>query len=262
MQKAREQLATILDCEPFDLVFTSGATESNNTVFAHAARALPTDAEVWVSAVEHPSMLAAVGRWFPGRHQLIPADRNGVVDLGWMREKLPQKPPGLIAVMAANNETGVLQPWRETLSVCREWEVPFFTDASQWLGKLSPRELGEADFVSGCAHKFGGPRGVGFLKWPAEGPAHPLIVGGPQEEGRRAGTENVPGVLSMLAALEAREQLLGGGEHLERFLWRGVFEKQLLEALPGSEIVGAGAERLWNTVSALKRSTRPAACGG
>ena len=251
LQTARERLAALLDCEPFDLVWTSGATESNNTVFAHAARALPPEVDVWLSAVEHPCVLAAAERWFPARHRLIPVDKNGVLELGWMREQLPSKPPGLIAVMAANNETGVLQPWREALSLCREWEVPFFCDAAQWLGKLSPRELGDCDFLSGCAHKFGGPRGVGFLKWPATGRAEPLIVGGPQEEGRRAGTENVPGILAMLAALEAREQSLTGGEHLERFLWRGTFEQQLLDTLPGCEIVGAGAERLWNTVSAL-----------
>ena len=251
LQTARERLAAWMDCEPFDLVWTSGATESNNTVFFHATRTLPSDVEVWVSAVEHPCVLAAAERWFPGRHRLIPVDKNGVIELGWLREQLPQKPPGLVAVMAANNETGVLQPWREALSLCREWEVPFFCDAVQWLGKLSPRELGDCDFLSGCAHKFGGPRGVGFLKWPSTGRAEPLIVGGPQEDGRRAGTENVPGVLALLAALEAREESLTGGEHLERFLWRGTFEQQLIENLPGSEIVGAGAERLWNTVSAL-----------
>ena len=251
LQTARERLAALLDCEPFDLVWTSGATESNNTVFAHAARVLPPDAAVWVSAVEHPCVLAAAERWFPARHRLIPVDKNGVIELGWLREQLANKQPALVAVMAANNETGVLQPWRETLDLCREWEVPFFSDAAQWLGKLAPHELGDCDFLSGCAHKFGGPRGVGFLKWPATGRAEPLIVGGPQEEGRRAGTENVPGVLAMLAALEAREQSLTGGEHLERFLWRGTFEQQLLDTLPGCEIVGAGAERLWNTVSAL-----------
>ena len=73
--------------------------------------------------------------------------------------------------MAANNETGVLQPWREAMASCRQYEVPFFSDAVQWLGKLPAKGLGESDFISGAAHKFGGPRGVGFLKVP-----HPKVM--------------------------------------------------------------------------------------
>src|SRR5437588_6007953 len=105
--------------------------------------------------------------------------------------------------MAANNETGVLQPWREALSLCQQHEVQFFCDAAQWVGKLPARGLGECDFVSGCAHKFGGPKGVGFLKC-ARGRFRPLLRGGKQEDGRRAGTENVAGVSSMMAALAGR----------------------------------------------------------
>jgi cysteine desulfurase len=157
--------------------------------------------------------------------------------------------------MAANNETGSLQPWREVLELCREQAIPFFCDAVQWIGKLPARGLGACDFVCGGAHKFGGPRGVGFLKCPAQGRVEPLFVGGPQEDGRRAGTENVPGVLAMLAALDAREKMLATDETKARRGWREHFEQRLLQDLPGSEIVGAGAERLWNTVSALMPET-------
>ena len=251
LREARERLAAGLGRDPFDIVWTSGATESNNTVLHHFARTLPADSEVWVSAIEHPCVLESAARWFPKRHRLLPLDGFGEVDLNWLRKEIRVRRPGLIALMAANNETGLLQPWREVLELCREWEVPCFCDAAQWLGKLPARGLGECDFVSGCAHKFGGPKGVGFLKCPARGRFEPLLVGGPQEDGRRAGTENVSGVLSMVAAWEAREKLLAGGEHKTRVGWRERFEQQLLKDLPGSEIVGAGADRLWNTVSAL-----------
>jgi cysteine desulfurase len=190
-------------------------------------------------------------RYFGRRLRLIPVTRTGVVDLDWLAEQLQRTRPGFIAVMAANNETGVLQPWREVLALCRRRQVPLFCDAVQWVGKLPARGLGECDFVTGSAHKFGGPKGVGFVKCPAHGRVEPLLLGGPQEDGRRAGTENVAGVWSMLAALEARERALAAGEHVARQAWRERFEQQLTASLAGAQIVGAGQERLWNTVSAL-----------
>jgi cysteine desulfurase len=205
---ARDRLAAFLGCDALDLVWTSGATESNNTVLHHCARTLSPDAEVWVSAIEHPCVMASTRHYFPKRHRLIPVTRDGVVDLSWLTEEMAHARPGLVAIMAANNETGVLQPWREALAICRQWDVPFFCDAAQWVGKLPAAGLGECDFVSGAAHKFGGPKGVGFLKCPRQGGVEALLRGGPQEEGRRAGTENVAGILSMLVALEAREAMM------------------------------------------------------
>src|SRR5690348_13917510 len=252
---ARQRLAEFLGCDALDITWTSGATESNNTVLHHFARTLPSNAEVWISAIEHPCVMASTKHYFPKRHRLIPVTREGVADLNWLTEEMAHARPGLVVVMAANNETGVLQPWRESLAICRQYEVPFFCDAAQWIGKLPASGLGECDFVSGAAHKFGGPKGVGFLKCPAKGGVQPLLLGGPQEEGRRAGTENVPGILSMLAALEVREATLAVREHEKRKEWRGDFEKGLLSALPGAEVVGLGQPRLWNTVSALMPAT-------
>ena len=208
---ARQRLADLLKCDALDVVWTSGATESNNTVLHHFARTLPPGAKVWISAVEHPCVMASTKHYFPKRHRLIPVTREGAVDLNWLTEEMAHARPGLVALMAANNETGVLQPWREALAICQQWDVPFFCDAAQWIGKMPADGLGECIFLSGAAHKFGGPKGVGLLKCPAKGRVEPLLRGGPQEEGRRAGTENVAGVLSMVAALEAREAML----HLE-----------------------------------------------
>ena len=249
--EARQRLAEFLGCDALDIVWTSGATESNNTVLHHCARTVPSDAEVWVSAIEHPCVIASTRHYFPKRHRLIPVGRGGVVDLNWLIEEIAHTRPGLVAIMAANNETGVLQPWREALAICKQWAVPFFCDAAQWIGKLPADGFGECDFLSGAAHKFGGPKGIGFLKCPAKGRVEPLLRGGPQEEGRRAGTENVAGILAMLAALDAREALLSRDEHGKRVEWRKTFEKRMVSGLPRSEVVGAGQERLWNTVSAL-----------
>ena len=251
LQSAREELAAILACDAMDLVWTSGATESNNMVFHHLASTVPADAEIWVSAIEHPCVLAAADLYFQTKARRIPVTRQGVVDVDWLAGALKAQRPVLVAVMAANNETGVLQPWRAIASLCRERGIAFLCDAAQWLGKLPGAGLGESDFVSGCAHKFGGPKGVGFLKCPSVGRIRPLLVGGKQEEGRRAGTENVASVVSMLAALKLREKQLVTSEQERRLGWREAFERRLLGQLPGSEVVGAGVKRLWNTVSAL-----------
>ena len=247
MADARDKLAGFLGCSPLDIVWTSGATESNNLVLHHCAQALDGDKEVWITAIEHPCVIEATRTHFPNRYKTLPVNNTGVLDLVVLRQKLTKEKPGLIAVMAANNETGVLQPWTEVQQLCSEYQIPFFCDAAQWVGKLPAKGLGACDFVSGCAHKFGGPQGVGFLKCPSRGAVYSQIVGGTQEEGRRAGTENVAGVLSMMAALEKRENQLASGIIQEKEAWRNAFVMSLI----GAEVLGKGQGRLWNTVTAL-----------
>ena len=251
MTDAREKLAAFLGCHPLDIVWTSGATEANNTVLHHFASVLDARREVWVSAIEHPCVMESAQHYFGRRARLIPVTRDGVIDLDWLTVELADTRPGLVGVMAANNETGVIQPWREVLAICRQYKVPFFCDAVQWIGKMPAKGLGECDFLSGAAHKFGGPRGIGFLKVPHRSQITPLLLGGRQEGGRRAGTENVATIVSMLAALAVREKQISRGEHILRGVWRDNFERQLLHAVHGTAIVGANEPRLWNTVSAL-----------
>ena len=255
LTNAREQLAALLGCHALDLAWTSGATESNNTAIHHFARTLGAQEELWISAIEHPCLREAAQFHFGQRLRLIPVTRDGVLDLAWLKTQLAKTRPGALAVMAANNETGVLQPWREALALCREHEIPFLCDAAQWLGKLPADGLGDCDFVSGCAHKFGGPKGVGFLKCPARGRVHPLLLGGPQEEGRRAGTENVAAVLAMIAALTERAAQLTPDALAARRQLRANFETLLRKKLPDVQIIGTGADRLWNTVSAVMPDT-------
>jgi cysteine desulfurase len=251
LAEAREKLAAFLGCHPLDIVWTSGATEANNTVMHHfAARLAPTE-RVFVSAIEHPCVDDSSKFYFGKRVKTIPVTRDGVVDMDWLTAELADARPGLVAVMAANNETGVIQPWREILAICQAYQVPFFTDAVQFVGKLPCKGLGDCDYVTGAAHKFGGPRGVGFLKIPHRSQLTPLLLGGKQEGGRRAGTENVAIIAAMLAALALREKQMTRSEHLLRKVWRDNFEAQLLRALPGSTILGHNQPRLWNTVSAL-----------
>jgi len=251
MTEAREKLAAFLGCHPAEIIWTSGATEANNMALHHFAQTLDPKTEIWVSPIEHPCVMESSKRYFGRRVKSIHVTHAGVIDLDWLTTELADVRPGLVAVMAANNETGVIQPWREILAICQQYEVPFFCDAVQWIGKMPAKGLGECDFLSGAAHKFGGPRGVGFLKIPGRGHVTPLIVGGKQEHGQRAGTENVPIIVSMLAALEVREKQLMRSEHILRGVWRENFERQLLHKLPGAVLVGAGSPRLWNTVSVL-----------
>ena len=248
---AREKLAAFLGCHPLDLIWTSGATEANNMVIHHFAKKLGATGEIWISAIEHPCVFDSSQHYFGRRARLIPVTRDGVIDLDWLTAELADTRPGLVAVMAANNETGVIQPWREACAICHQYKVPFFTDAVQFIGKMPLKGLGECDYVSGAAHKFGGPRGVGFLKIPHRSAITPLLLGGKQEGGRRAGTENVATIAAMMAALEVREKQIARSEHILRGVWRDNFERQLLHALPGTSIVGANSPRLWNTVSAL-----------
>ena len=241
---AREKLAACLGVYPDTISFTSGATESNNAVFSHLARASSTQARVLLSPVEHPSVREAASRYFSGRVDELPADDSGIVDPSTLAPALDATAVALVSVMAANNETGVVQPWEKIAGMCRAHGVPFHCDATQWVGKLPSSKFDACDYLSASAHKFGGLKGVGILKASTE---VSFIVGGEQESGRRAGTENFPGVAAMLAALEEVESFVET-PILEKA--RDAFEQSLRASIPGVEVLGENVSRLWN-VSAL-----------
>jgi len=249
LEEAQSDVADWLGAEdPERVIFDSGATEANNAILSHVARTRP--GRVAVSAVEHPSIAECARGVLGGRVDEIPVDADGVLQLEAMRAYLAREADvALVSVMAANNESGVIQPWREVLSLCRERGIPFHCDAAQWIGKLPARGLGECDYVTGSAHKFGGPKGAGFLLVPEEARDFRSLLGGPQQEGRRAGTENYPAVAGMLAAWRRLECRLPecAASGLQHRTWA---EGALEEQIPGLRIVGAGAVegRLWNTV--------------
>jgi cysteine desulfurase len=251
LEDARQRLAQILGASALDIVWTSGATEACNTVLHHVAATIAATDRVWLSAIEHPAVLDSARHYFGDRLDLIPVANNGTIDFDWLERHIVSRRPALVAVMAANNETGVLQPWERVQQFCATQGVTFFCDATQWCGRLAARGLGACDFVAGSAHKFGGPRGTGFLKCPRGEALVPLLRGGKQQHTRRAGTENVSGVLAMIAALDWCEMQIASGAVAVRTNWRRQFERELLTALPTVRVNGAGVDRLWNTVSVI-----------
>ena len=249
LTEARESLASILGASPLDLIWTSGATEASNMVFSHYSTQLSENELVWISAIEHPCVLMAAEKFLGDRVRQIPVSNEGVVDLEWLKAHVKEDRPSLVVLMAVNNETGVVQPWGSVLDWCRQVGVPFFCDAAQWIGKYPSKGLGACEWTMGCAHKFGGPNGVGFLKCPSSGPFYSLFAGGPQEMSRRAGTENVAGILAMMAALNEREAMIGERWLDERTELRGEIERSVLSRLRGSRIIGHGVNRIWNTLA-------------
>ena len=240
LESARERLGTLIGAEAERIVFTSGATESNNALFA----TLPPDALLVISAIEHPSVREASR----GRNVVeLSVNASGVVETDDLKHLITAKRPALVSVMAANNESGALQPWREMAALCREHGVLFHTDAAQWLGKLDAASLGDCDFITGSAHKFGASKGCGFLVLPQEDSRLGFIRGGPQEHGRRAGTENYPAIEAMVTALETLTPRLSEVEHTQSKL-RNAFLEAMRDRFDALRVISESAPRLWNTV--------------
>jgi cysteine desulfurase len=247
LEHARERLSELLGCEPGRIVFTSGATESNHAFFRAMAAKLPADARVLTSSIEHPSVRTPLRLCFPGRVDEVRSLPDTTVDLQDFHGRLEGSKPALVTVMAANNECGTLLPWREIAVACHAHGIAFHTDATQWMGKLPAHELGQCDYVSGSAHKFGGPKGCGFLVLKDEDEALCLQGGGPQESGHRAGTENYAAIEAMVTALESVTPELDETAKAQSSL-RDAFAAQVCESIPGTRIVAQDAPRLWNTV--------------
>ena len=250
LDEAREWLASRFGVPEEQVIFTSGATEASNGFIREAARRNRSRGEIWVSAVEHPAVKAtALEYWGAERVRFIPVHVTGEIDIDWLASRLGKDRPALVCVMAVNNETGVIQPWQAVLDLCRAHGVPFFCDAVQWMGKLDPegQPWGRCDGIALSGHKFGGPKGVGCLVLGPGWTGLKVQTGGSQEFASRSGTENVAGILSMVAALRFRcSHPVDPGLKIAR----DQFEKQLT-ALWGDAVTihGATANRVWNTCS-------------
>lgn len=231
---ARGRVANLVGAAPADVVFTSGGTEANNLALSGLA-----GRRLIVSAVEHGSVLAA-----RGDAEICPVDEDGRIDLDALQDLLGQSEiPALLSLMAANNETGVIQPVAEAAVICRKFGAALHCDAVQAAGKMAFdwRDLG-ADLVSLSAHKIGGPQGVGALIVDAGSELKPLILGGGQERGLRAGTENLSGIAGFGAAAERAAGALAEMARLVD-LRDGIEER----IGGGAKIYGAGAPRIGNT---------------
>lgn len=245
---ARGQAAAMVGCDPAELVFTSGGTESLNQAVRGVWESCPaTRRRLVLSAVEHPALQALAG-WWRGQGGAVAeaaVDRQGRLDLGSLAAAAGPD-TALVAVMAANNETGVLMPLVEAGRVARAAGALFLVDATQAAGRLplEPRAWG-ADLLALSAHKFHGPKGTGLLMIRRGLRIKPLLLGGSQERGRRGGTENVPGLVGLGRAAELAVARLGELPRVEAL--RDRLESALLREVPDLVIHGAGAPRLPNT---------------
>jgi cysteine desulfurase len=238
LEHAREAVAALLGpISPDGVVFVSGGTEANHLALLGAERE-----RVLVSDVEHDSVRQAFSR-----SEAIPVDGDGVVAIDALDRLLAaDSRPALVSVMFANNETGVIQPVAEIAAVARSHGALFHCDAVQAAGKLvlDAEEIG-ADLISLSAHKLGGPPGAGALVVTGGTDLMPLFRGGRQERGRRAGTENLPGICGFAAAATAALEGVAVYDRVRAL--RDELEDQIAEIAPDAIVVGAAAPRLPNT---------------
>jgi cysteine desulfurase len=249
---ARSQVADLIGADPSEVLFTSGGTEGDNIAIRGAAEALEAGGRkhLVASAIEHEAVLntlKALARrgW---RTTLLPVDQSGIVAPATLRAALADD-TALVSVMHANNEIGTIQPIFDLARLAHERGALFHTDAVQSAGKIpvNVRELG-VDMLSLSAHKFYGPKGVGAL-WIRRGlRVMPLMTGGRQERSRRAGTENVSGIVGMgVAAAMAAGKMAEEGRRLAAL--RDRLETGILRAVPGTAVNGAPDRRVPNTTN-------------
>ena len=246
LEQAREEVAAVIHADPKEILFTSGGSEADNQALRSAAEIGKRKGKKHIisSAFEHHAILHTLQRLEKEGFEvtLLPVHENGIVDVGELEAAI-REDTCLVTIMTANNEIGTIQPVAEIGAVCKKRGVLFHTDAVQAVGHL-PIDVKamNIDMLSASAHKFHGPKGVGFL-YARKGIALTnLIEGGAQEKGKRAGTENVPGIMAMAASLkEAAAHLEQTADH-QRAL-RDRLIKGLLE-IPHSALNGDAQKRL------------------
>lgn len=246
--RAREQVAALLGCEPGELIFTSGGTESLHTAIASALQMNPERRHIVTTAVEHSAVHKACEALGKQGYEItwLGVDEHGALDLAALESAL-RPDTALLTVMAANNETGVLFPVEKIGEIARAKGVLFHTDAVQAVGKI-PFRLADTKItsLSLSGHKLHGPKGVGALYVNRRAGFHPLLLGGGQENGRRAGTENVAGIVGLGKAAELAAQFLQR-EATEVKALRDTFENGVLERISGVQVNGGSSPRLPNT---------------
>ena len=248
---AREATAQLIGAKPEEIVFTSGGTESNNTVIKGVARSKKDKGNhIITSKIEHHSVFETVSslnkEGFVTTH--IPVDGDGSIDPEMVKKAITDKTI-LISIMHANNEIGTIEPIAEIGKIARERGVLFHTDAVQAVGHI-PINVGElaVDFLSSSSHKFYGPKGVGFLYVRKGAKFIPLMHGGEQEKNRRAGTHNTPGIVGMGAAAKiARESVRE--ESIREAALRDRLIDGILGSIPDTRLNGHRTKRLPNNTN-------------
>jgi cysteine desulfurase len=252
IEQARDSVAVLLGSNrPDEIVFTSGGTESINTAIKGVLAAAPTRNHVVTSQVEHISVLNVCLHEASRHRQItyVPVNRGGMLDLEALRKSLTDC-TAIVSVMWANNETGVVFPIEEIGEIVKERGIIFHVDAVQSVGRIpiNLRRLSQVDLLSLSGHKFHGPKGVGALFVRRGTKLRSLIVGGPQEGMRRAGTENVASIIGMGKAAELSSIYLE--EENTRVRWlRDRLETGIIEQIRGTRVNGNRQMRIPNTTN-------------
>lgn len=251
LAKAREEVAAFLNCSPDEVLFTSCATESDNTAIRGCADWFGPSMKVITTAVEHPAVLQPARRLkAQGFDEVeLPVNSVGQIDLDQLRAELKGTRHALVAAMWANNETGTVFPIREIAEIAKEYGATMFTDAVQVAGKI-PVDVQNVpvDMLSMSGHKFHAPKGVGLLYVRRGTKVKPFMLGGHQEGGRRAGTENVPYIVGLAKACElATAHMADEAKALTPM--RDKLEAGILSSCPNVIVNGDPAHRLPNTLN-------------
>lgn len=256
LELARRKVAEIIGARPAEIIFTSGGSEGDNAAvrgIALARRAATGANRIITSAIEHSAVLRtaeAMRDHFGFALTVLPVDRDGLVSLAAVEAALGDgSEVAVVSVMYANNEIGTIQPADEIGALCRVRGVPFHTDAVQATGKLPLNvDALQVDALSTSAHKFYGPKGVGFLYLRQGTPFLPILTGGSHEQSRRAGTENVPLIVGLAKALELVEAERPSENARLRVL-RDQLSGGILEGVEGARLTGSATHRLDNHAS-------------
>jgi cysteine desulfurase len=248
IRKSREQVAGLLGCEPSEIVFTGCGTESDNAAIKGTLAAVPNKRTIITTRVEHPAVLAVCRELENHGYTLIElgVDKLGRLDMDELEEQLDDD-TALVTIMYANNETGVIFPIEEISELVKSKGAIFHTDAVQAVGKI-PMNLSKSniDLLSLSGHKLHAPKGVGVLYVRKGTRLSPFMLGGHQEAGRRAGTENVPGIVGLGKACELAAENLEA-ENVKVKALRDRLETAILETCPDSRLNGDPDNRLPNT---------------
>ena len=252
VDRAREEVARFVNCSPEEIIFTSCATESDNTAIRGTADWFGKDLKVITTAVEHPAVLQPVRRLKAQGHETVELPVNGVgqIDLDQLRAELASaKGPKLVSAMWANNETGTLFPIAKIAEICREYGAVLHTDAVQAAGKAKiDVQAVPVDMLSISGHKFHAPKGIGFMYVRKGTKIKPFMLGGHQESGRRAGTENVPYIVGLAKACELARLGMADEERKLTAL-RDRLEAGILAKCPDVRVNGDRENRLPNTLN-------------
>ncbi len=260
VEAAREQVAGLLHCHPKRLIFTSGGSESNNLAIYSAVSAYPDKKHIIASQVEHASVLLPL-QYLANKGyeiELLPVSRHGGLDLDVLAAAI-RPDTVLVSLMGANNETGVVWPVEAIGGICKEKRVLFHCDAVQLIGKMV-LDLSDlpVDYLSVAGHKLHGPKGVGALYGKRTAPITPLILGAGQENGLRAGTENVQGIVGLGKACElAGQAVVEYGQKISQL--RDHIERTIYDTIQDAMINGQDQARLANTLNISFRNCSSAA---